>query len=1042
MVLTCSVCVCYPPEPKKPVAAKWQAEGISAALEDPLPSVRLLALQRLNKFSKADSVPASRIVEFLKDHPDSEVRLAYAEALRVVQAKDQAPELGKLLQDPDGGIRAAAAETIGVLRAREQVPELVKLLKDHLYSVSHSAAEALGAVQAREQIPELVKLLKDRDEDVRRAAVEALGAVQAREQIPELVKLLKDRDDGIRAAAIEALGVMQAREHAPELVKLLRDPRIDYFAAQALGAMQAKDQVPELVKLLKDPNGDVRISAVRALDAMQAKDQAPEVAKLLKDPRERVVLAAVYSLGSMQATDQAQELVKLIKERTSGNSESAAAQALGAMRARDQAPELAKLLDVRGDPPQEDIRQAGAKALGAMQAKDQAPALVRLLKDDGFLRGDAAAALGAMEAKDQAPELLKLVKDSFSGHAVTAALSEMGPFPGNIVVDLSEAYYSEHSRQAEIRFLCYYLTGGNATVQLVIRQIMFEQGQEPAYLSSVEDARKTLIAFRELMPARGTDSGFGFDADRQVLRIAENWKGKWSSPGDDALFSSLRDRMDKNDAAALGNIVETPWWKAAIGKLWKFIAAQIAFWVLLLYFYPKSPHVQAFFFWNRWARKFIGLGYVDLLLSWFSFLRNRLLAPFREELAADARNGDDGSQGFFEDVEVQELQTTKAIRLSCAIPEVRGQIVLEGESGLGKSIFLRRLVRNTEFPIAYLPADSCDHGVLEAIQLRLKGKASDDAFLKSIIWSGGLRIVIDGLNEVSVETRVKIRRFLDDFPKAHILLATQPLLWKRPPKARVFRLLKLSDDRILAFLESRYATFTVPAPMSAADYQSECKAYLDDTLREAQPAEDRAAARLVLSNPMDASVAARILVSGSRPTLTNLQEQQFQRMKADFEDTHPGQEFPLLQLSESIYERRILDNLALDSDQFFEAVQPMVAHKMVLEQNDVNAAGIPTRKWVFRHEKIRDYFLMQALLSQQDERIPRHIDDPRFRGVYLMLASRLPLEQARELKDSLVDRASETKDHHLSDAVVQVLKTRRQVSETSASLLTYVKASG
>ena len=345
-----------------------------------------------------------------------------------------------------------------------------------------------------------------------------------------------------------------------------------------------------------------------------------------------------------------------------------------------------------------------------------------------------------------------------------------------------------------------------------------------------------------------------------------------------------------------------------------------------------------------------------------------------------------------------------------------------------------RLVRSVKVPIVYLPAESCDHGVQDAIQLRLKGKASDDAFLKSIIWSGGLRIVIDGLNEVTIETREKIRRFVDDFPKAHVLLATQPMFWKRPPKARLFRLRPLSDNGILSFLESRYGSFNAPAPMSEENYKSNCETYIDNVLGKAQSEEDRAGARLVLSNPIDLTTAARILVSGGKPTLTNLQEQQFQWMKGEFNDTHRGQEFPLKQLSENVYERRLRDELALDSEQFFEAIQTMAIHKMVLERNDEDATGKPTRNWFFRHDKIRDYFLMQAVLSQQAERIPKHIDDPRFRGVYLMLAPQLPPDQARDLKDSLVERASETKDHNLSDAVVQLLKTRRAPSQVASDL--------
>jgi hypothetical protein len=121
---------------------------------------------------------------------------------------------------------------------------------------------------------------------------------------------------------------------------------------------------------------------------------------------------------------------------------------------------------------------------------------------------------------------------------------------------------------------------------------------------------------------------------------------------------------------------------------------------------------------------------------------------------------------------------------------------------------------------------------------------------------------------------------------------------------------------------------------------------------------------------------------------------------------------------------RLRDDVTLDSGQFFEAIQALLIHKMALPQFDIDADGKPTRKWVFRHDKIRDYFLVQTFEAQQ-ERIQKHIDDPRFRGVYLMLSSQLPIEQARELKDMLVDRAAETKDHYLSDAVVEVLKTRK-----------------
>ena len=285
--------------------------------------------------------------------------------------------------------------------------------------------------------------------------------------------------------------------------------------------------------------------------------------------------------------------------------------------------------------------------------------------------------------------------------------------------------------------------------------------------------------------------------------------------------------------------------------------------------------------------------------------------------------------------------------------------------------------------------------------------------------------MIDGLNEVTVETREKIRRFTDEYPKAHVLLTTQPIQWKRPPRARTFQLLKLSDDRILRFLESRFDGFPAPRPMEESQYKTKCKGYIEEVLSQEPSDEERSAARLVLSNPMDLSTVARMLLECRPPTLAKLHQQQFEQVQAAYLHTHPGQEFPLASFSEDVYEKRLRDDSTFDSERFFEVIQVMVQYKMSLEQNYVDVKGQPTRKWIFRHDKIRDYFLMQAIVNRQDERLMHHIDDPRFRGVYLMLAGELPLSQAVALRDALVDRAAETRDHNLSDAVVQLLKTRK-----------------
>jgi hypothetical protein len=51
--------------------------------------------------------------------------------------------------------------------------------------------------------------------------------------------------------------------------------------------------------------------------------------------------------------------------------------------------------------------------------------------------------------------------------------------------------------------------------------------------------------------------------------------------------------------------------------------------------------------------------------------------------------------------------------------------------------------------------------------------------------------------------------------------------------------------------------------------------------------------------------------------------------------------------------------------------------------------------------------------------------DPRFRGVYFLLALLLEPEHAVQLRDQLVLRAAKTRDHTVSDEFVTLLEARR-----------------
>lgn len=70
---------------------------------------------------------------------------------------------------------------------------------------------------------------------------------------------------------------------------------------------------------------------------------------------------------------------------------------------------------------------------------------------------------------------------------------------------------------------------------------------------------------------------------------------------------------------------------------------------------------------------------------------------------------------------------------------------------------------------------------------------------------------------------------------------------------------------------------------------------------------------------------------------------------------------------------------------------------------------------------------MQTFLGKSEaieERLKTHVSDSRFRGVYFLLATLLPLDAAQRLREDLIQYAADTKDHTVSDTFVQLLRSR------------------
>ncbi|MGB3512203.1 MAG: hypothetical protein WBA93_23795, partial [Microcoleaceae cyanobacterium] len=449
----------------------------------------------------------------------------------------------------------------------------------------------------------------------------------------------------------------------------------------------------------------------------------------------------------------------------------------------------------------------------------------------------------------------------------------------------------------------------------------------------------------------------------------------------------------------------------------------------------KSPEIQTLF-WHPLIRRIAGLGYIGLLLTWIPFLRNRLLSPFQPLLIADANLDSFNPQDYFPDSKVRLQDTHNLQPIKNAIAKVQSPIILEGESGLGKSMFLRYWAKTCKNFVVYLPASKCAQGAIAAIQAKIPISQTDPQFLKNLIYNNALEICIDGLNEVTPDTRTKISYFVERHFRGHILLATQPIDWIQPSTSKTYILQPLKRQQIGDFLKTRQFTPSAETSISRSEYEEACEEYLEKTFNSAKHSEEeRKTVRRLLSNPMDLTIVSQILAQGKTPDLLNLQQQQYNVMAAEY-DRANFHSFPLADFAETAYQMRLNDEINIPLE-WKKELHCMENYKMVLRRQR-HVEGDSGSQWYFRHDKIQEYFIVQTFLGQENQKLEQHINDPRFRGVYLLLATLLPFDQALLLREKLLTNAAETKDHVVSDGFIQRLDSRSELSMNGYNLVEHL----
>jgi hypothetical protein len=710
------------------------------------------------------------------------------------------------------------------------------------------------------------------------------------------------------------------------------------------------------------------------------------------------------------------------------------------------------------------VRISAAAALGQMGKDGAAFAaqVVLLLKDtDRDVRSAAAGALGQM-GKDGAAfaaQVAPLLKDTDRAVRSSAAdaLDDLGIQSNlesdrylQLVAALDGLHGNAPADYPAFRAHLRLWSGGHEDLQLALDWLGNPSLEAIAERRLSSDETCHLLALFSKLWSHADPSTPC--AHEMASRIAQVTAAVPSLP-DEALVEILyrlreqfkmqsRDYLPTQQAigGAIDRVTAGKWLERATIT----VGAHLGCWALLLIAYPRWVWVQTFCFWNPWFRKFLGFPYVGLVLRYVPMVRRQLFAPFLDVLVADAGLAQLSSEEWFPDCSVRDLdldpRQQKSTPLAAAVPVLHGQLVLIGESGLGKTMCLRQLVQlavDAGRIVAFLPAEDCQKGVIEALEERLQGPAKDHAFLRDLIYAGAIDLGIDGLNQVPPDTRAKVSEFMSSFVRGNIMVTTQPMEWRPPRLARHYRLEPLPGDKIRAFLQTREPLLPHYAKLRGDVFRKACDAYVSAVLEVPNPdAPEVKAAREVLSNPLDATVAAELLASGTIPDLHDLRAQQYDAMAAQYRD-ETGINFPLPAIAEAAYEMRVAGVELFPAEKFPRELTYLANHRLLVRKQSLIAGdGAAQEWWVFRHEKFLEFFVVHAFRGANRARREQHLGDPPFRGVYLRLAQVLPLADAEDLREKFIRYASETGDHATSDEYIRLVARRRGIGAGKTSGLT------
>lgn len=467
------------------------------------------------------------------------------------------------------------------------------------------------------------------------------------------------------------------------------------------------------------------------------------------------------------------------------------------------------------------------------------------------------------------------------------------------------------------------------------------------------------------------------------------------------------------------------------------VGTHFLLWLALLWFvYPRSQVCQSLMLHNPWARKLTGLWYTQALVRAFPSLRRRMFLPLLEsgparDLAPEA--------GFNDKIQVCPVlpgETAQAPqRYGAAVPwtellDKSGVLVIEGESGVGKSQVLRALLaraRDARRTCVLLRAAECKEGVIRCIERVLELRHTD-GFVDSLLYGGAIELFLDGLNEATPATVAEIASFCSRARHVRVYLTSQPMRWAYPAQARVWRLLPLTPAQLQDFLLSQWEVVQ-RGDLAKEAYEARVAAFLNERPFEQREVREQE----VLRNRYDLAFVAYLLARGLSPNLHSLRQQVVDDVARTYAEAVPGGEFPLAALGALAVQ--VLENgiPALGLDKLDPvAVELLVERKLVLRRGDGTC--------IFRHDSITCYFAAEGVFAplvtaeRLDERAVsrERLSNQRFRGVYLQLAESRPVAAVERMALAVREFQREQEALTELDREVMAILDRRRGQPSAA----------